>query len=383
MRVIIERSTGSSARSWANRGSAQKVRRTRTSVRFMGAPWSKTVGRAGLKVYPIPRSPVLVGFADEPTLLPPGRRAAGRPARRSRSSPALAAEGPRPLKVDDIFALKTVGDPQISPDGAFVAYTVRWLDPKEDAADTDIYMVPFAGGAPLRLTASPKPETHPRFSPDGRYLAFLSGREGKKSQVWLLDRRGGEAVKLTDYKADVSDLAWSPDGKRLALVVGDVDPDDPDARTTRPEATRRRRRRRRSRSSSTACSSCATARASCATSASTSTSSTSPRGRPRRSPPAPTTTAIPSGRRTAARSPSPATARPIPTPTTTATSSSSRRRRGRPRGRSPPRPPPTASPPSARTASGSPTSPAAIPRTSGTPPTTWPSCPWRAASRGR
>jgi len=141
----------------------------------------------------------------------------------------LAAEAPRPLKVDDIFALKSVGDPQISPDGTWVAYTVRRLDPKEDAADTDIYMVPFAGGAPLRLTSSPKAESHPRFSPDGRHLAFLSGRVGKKGQVWLLDRRGGEAVKLTDFKSSVSDLAWSPDGKRLALVVGDVDPDDPDA----------------------------------------------------------------------------------------------------------------------------------------------------------
>jgi len=138
----------------------------------------------------------------------------------------LAAEATRPLRVDDIFSLKAVGDPQISPDGQWVAYTVRRLDPKADSADTDIYMIPFAGGEPVRVTSSPKPETHPRFSPDGRYLAFLSGREGKKGQVWLLDRRGGEAVRLTDFKADVSDFAWSPDGKRLALVVGDVDPDE-------------------------------------------------------------------------------------------------------------------------------------------------------------
>jgi dipeptidyl aminopeptidase/acylaminoacyl peptidase len=149
---------------------------------------------------------------------------------------AAAAEGPRPLKVDDIFNLKSVGDPQISPDGAWVAYTVRWLDAKEDSSDTDVYMVPFAGGEPLRMTSSPKAETHPRFSPDGRYLAFLSGREGKKSQVWLLDRRGGEAVKLTDFKSSVSDLAWSPDSKRLALIVGDVDPDDPDSQNTDDKA---------------------------------------------------------------------------------------------------------------------------------------------------
>jgi dipeptidyl aminopeptidase/acylaminoacyl peptidase len=140
----------------------------------------------------------------------------------------LAAQAPRPLEVDDVFSLKTVGDPRLSPDGRWVAYTVRAMDAKEDSANTDIYMVPFEGGAALRLTSSPKPESRPRFSPDGRYLAFLSGREGKKAQVWLLDRRGGEAVKLTDYKADVSDLAWSPDGKRLALVVGDVDPDEQD-----------------------------------------------------------------------------------------------------------------------------------------------------------
>ncbi len=140
----------------------------------------------------------------------------------------LAAAGPRPLKVDDIFSLQTVSDPRISPDGLWVAYTVRRLDPKEDSADADVYMLPFAGGTPLRLTSSPKAETHPRFSPDGRWLAFLAERDGKHSQVWLLDRRGGEAVKLTDYKADVSDFVWSPDGKRLALAVGDVDPDEHD-----------------------------------------------------------------------------------------------------------------------------------------------------------
>jgi dipeptidyl aminopeptidase/acylaminoacyl peptidase len=84
------------------------------------------------------------------------------------------------------------------------------------------------GGEPLRLTTSPKSETSPRFSPDGRYLAFLSDRDGKKTQVWLMSRTGGEAFRLTSYSGEVSDLAWSPDGKRVALVVRDPDPEDDD-----------------------------------------------------------------------------------------------------------------------------------------------------------
>jgi dipeptidyl aminopeptidase/acylaminoacyl peptidase len=141
---------------------------------------------------------------------------------------AAEAPGARRLAVDDIFALKELADPRVSPDGKWVAYTVTTLDAAKDTSDTDVYMSPWAGGPALRLTSSPKDEKKPRFSPDGRFLAFLSGRDGKKTQVWLLDRAGGEAVKLTGYKASVSDLAWSPDSTRLALVVSDVDPDDPE-----------------------------------------------------------------------------------------------------------------------------------------------------------
>jgi dipeptidyl aminopeptidase/acylaminoacyl peptidase len=143
-------------------------------------------------------------------------------------SASTVAAQVRPLRPDDIYSLKTVESPQLSPDGQWVAYTVSTLDAKEDESDTDVYMVPFAGGAAVRLTTGKRPETTPRFSPDGRYLAFLGEREGKHTQVYLMDRRGGEAVKLTDYPASVSELAWSPDGSRLALIVSDVDPDDPE-----------------------------------------------------------------------------------------------------------------------------------------------------------
>jgi dipeptidyl aminopeptidase/acylaminoacyl peptidase len=136
------------------------------------------------------------------------------------------AQDKRTLTPDDVFNLKTVSDPQISPDGGWVAYRVAWLDRKEDARTADLYMAPFGGGEAVQLTRHSEAERHARWSPDGRHLAFLAKRDGKHTQVWLLDRRGGEPTALTEYKADVSELAWSPDSSRLALIVTDVDPDD-------------------------------------------------------------------------------------------------------------------------------------------------------------
>ncbi|HET6201555.1 MAG TPA: prolyl oligopeptidase family serine peptidase [Planctomycetota bacterium] len=138
------------------------------------------------------------------------------------------APAARPLRVEDLFGIRDVADPRVSPEGKWVAFTVTTHDLKKDESDTDIFMVPLEGGEAVRLTTSPKPESHARWSPDGRSLAFLSGREGKKAQVWLLDRRGGEAAKLTDFPGGVSDFSWSPDSKRLALVVSDPDPDEPE-----------------------------------------------------------------------------------------------------------------------------------------------------------
>jgi len=138
------------------------------------------------------------------------------------ADPACAQAARRPLRVSDMYRLRDVRDPQISPDGGWVAYTVATIDSAKDKSDSDIWMTSWDGTQTIRVTSSPDGESSPRWSPDGRYLAFLSGRqEGKGAQVWLLDRRGGEAQRLTQLKGGVSDYVWSPDSRRLAVVVDD------------------------------------------------------------------------------------------------------------------------------------------------------------------
>ncbi|HEV2446865.1 MAG TPA: S9 family peptidase, partial [Candidatus Sulfopaludibacter sp.] len=141
---------------------------------------------------------------------------------------ALFAQPARhPLRLDDISRIREVRDPQCSPDGQWVAYTVGTTDVKEDKHDSDVWMVSYDGKRDIQVTSSPEAESNARWSPDGRYLTFTSSRPGKArgNQVWILDRQGGEAQQLTDVKGRLSGYEWSPDSKRLALVIGDPDPD--------------------------------------------------------------------------------------------------------------------------------------------------------------
>ena len=117
--------------------------------------------------------------------------------------------------------LVEVSDPQLSPDGEWIAYVTTRADVEADEYVDALWMVRWDGSERLQLTTLPGSASHPRWSPDGKQLAFISdrGEESDGSQVWVLDRRGGEASRLTDLPGSVSDFAWSPDGKRFALVA--------------------------------------------------------------------------------------------------------------------------------------------------------------------
>ncbi len=151
-------------------------------------------------------------------------------------------QGHRRFQPADVHRIRDVSNIAIAPDGEWVAYTVREPDRNADSRSTDLYMVRWDGQASLRLTHSKGSESSPRFSPDGRYLAFITARGGDdsgkskdpktKSQVWVLNRSGGEAERLTEIEGGVSSFEWSPDAARLVLVSKDPEPkeeEDPES----------------------------------------------------------------------------------------------------------------------------------------------------------
>jgi dipeptidyl aminopeptidase/acylaminoacyl peptidase len=124
----------------------------------------------------------------------------------------------RPMTIDDLLAIKSVSDPQVSPDGETVVYVVSELDRATDKSNSSLWSIPSAGGEPKRLTTAPGTNIHPRFSPDGKTVAFVSSRGGS-AQVWLLPVDGGEARPLTKLPIDVSGPIWSPTGEKIAFTA--------------------------------------------------------------------------------------------------------------------------------------------------------------------
>jgi dipeptidyl aminopeptidase/acylaminoacyl peptidase len=126
----------------------------------------------------------------------------------------------RTLTPDDLYRVQDVSDPNVSPDGQWVAYVVTTNDREADEARSAIWMVSWDGSQRLALTAAADGTGKPKWSPDGRYLAFVANPIGSdKAQIMVLDRRGGDARQVTSGSGDIGEYSWAPDGKRMAFTM--------------------------------------------------------------------------------------------------------------------------------------------------------------------
>jgi dipeptidyl aminopeptidase/acylaminoacyl peptidase len=153
-------------------------------------------------------------------------------------TPILQKEGSMPAMVpDDIYELTGVGDPRLSPDGRTIAYAVWRVDRDSNEVKGAIWLAPVDGStSPRQFTSGAARDADPRWSPDGRQIAFTSKRDGGVPQLYVMPVGGGEARKLTDFKEDVTQPAWSPDSQRVVFVARVRDPeyDEVDEKKRRP-----------------------------------------------------------------------------------------------------------------------------------------------------
>ena len=131
-----------------------------------------------------------------------------------------AAEDLKVPTYDQVIELKRPGGTAISPDGRLVAFTVTETNWEDNAHETEIFLVPAAGGDPIQLTRAKKSSSSPGWSPDGQWLAFVSDRTDKR-QLYVMSVRGGEPRALTSVDDGVGSFSWSPDGKSIAFTMTD------------------------------------------------------------------------------------------------------------------------------------------------------------------
>src|SRR5258706_7045301 len=132
-------------------------------------------------------------------------------------SQPLTSQVKRPIELQDLFKVKRVSDPQLSPDGKWVAYVVAEIDKPNNKSNNDIWIIPRGGGEARRFASGPKQDRHPRWSPDGKSIAFESNRSGSY-QIYVQAVDAAEAKQLTSISSEAAQAIWSPDGKNIAFV---------------------------------------------------------------------------------------------------------------------------------------------------------------------
>jgi dipeptidyl aminopeptidase/acylaminoacyl peptidase len=133
---------------------------------------------------------------------------------------APAAPARHPLELADLERMAEVESPACSPDGNWIAYTVTTIDREDDEKKTAVWMVDWAGREHVQATEPLSSASEPAFSPDGRYLSFLGSRGADEhDHFYVIDRRGGEARRLTPVDGNILEYRWSPDARQVALVV--------------------------------------------------------------------------------------------------------------------------------------------------------------------
>src|SRR5438876_9619278 len=146
---------------------------------------------------------------------------------------AKHAQGPSSTvpTIDQALEWQSAFNPKISPDGKRVVYEVQKTNWEENAFERNLWIADVASGETHALTSAKKSSTNAGWSPDGKWIAFLSDRPGQitgtpdgKKQLYVISADGGEAQQLTKVENDVNDFAWAPDSKRIAFSTSDVEP---------------------------------------------------------------------------------------------------------------------------------------------------------------
>ncbi len=159
----------------------------------------------------------------------------------SSAPPSTSTHSRPPLTTEALWALKRIGTPTVSPDGATACAAVTRYDMEKNDGSTELWLFPtgFGGGRMRRLTAGDK-DSEPRWSPDGRAIAFIAKRPGdEEPQLYVIAPDGGEARRLTQLATGCASLKWFPDGRRIALISSVW----PDLRTDAAQARRRKERK--------------------------------------------------------------------------------------------------------------------------------------------